>query len=441
LAGVDDDGAQHVHVRRRRLEVEESRIRAAQLVHAITIRISDTLRVLLLVLSAIALLFVINGLRPLRLTPVLVPAFFASWLVVELAPQLLVLTVAGVVLTAWLGGLGGVAWAGMLLAALNALLLAWMVVGAQRVSRLADSALQQWPDVGPDEPQATSLLRRFFRPMAFRDARVERIRDIPYGEAGRRHHLDVYRRHDHPTGCPTLIQVHGGAWVIGNKDQQGRPLMLEMARRGWVCFAPNYRLSPRATWPDQVVDVKAAIAWVKENASAYGADPGFVVLTGGSAGGHLVSLAALTAGDPEFQPGFEDKDTSVQGCVPYYGVYDLANETGTRSAKVRHRALMARLVMKTTQEDVFRRASPLARVHADAPPFLVIHGRNDTLVPVAEARLLVERLREAGAQVVYLELPGTQHAFDVFPSVRSDHVVRAVARFLEALHRSRARTT
>jgi acetyl esterase/lipase len=394
-----------------------------------------TLRVLLLVLSAVGLVFVLNGLRPLRLTPVLVPSFFAAWLVVELAPQLLALSVVGIGLAVWLGG---VTWPGLVLAGLVVVGLLWMVLQAQQVEAVAGVALAQWPEIGPSEPHLASAVRRFFRPMAFTDAQVERIKDIPYGEAGVRNHLDVYRRADHPTGCPTLVQVHGGAWVIGTKDQQGRPLMLEMARRGWVCFAPNYRLSPRATWPDHVVDVKAAIAWVREHGAEYGADPGFLVLTGGSAGGHLVSLAALTANDPSYQPGFEDADTTVQGCVPYYGVYDIALETGTRAAKVRHRTLMTRLVMKTREEEAFRKASPLARVHADAPPFLVIHGRNDTLVPVQEARLLVERLRAVSpGPVVYLELPGTQHAFDVFPSVRSDAVVRAVARFLEAL-RTRA---
>ena len=390
---------------------------------------------LLVVLSAVGLAFVLNGLRPLRLTPVLVPAFFAAWLVVELAPQLLALALVGIALSVWLGG---VTWLGLVLAGLVVLGLLRMVVDAQRVEAVADSVLSEWPDVGPHEPHLASAVRRFFRPMAFTDPHVERIKDVPYGEAGVRHHLDVYRRKDLPTGCPTLVQVHGGGWVIGKKDEQGRPLMLEMARRGWVCFAPNYRLSPRATWPDHIVDVKAAIAWVREHGPEYGADPGFLVLTGGSAGGHLVSLAALTANDPSYQPGFEEADTAVQGCVPYYGVDDIALETGTWAAKVRHRTLMTRLVMKTTDEEAFRSASPIARVHADAPPFLVIHGRNDTLVPVQEARLLVERLREVSpGPVLYLELPGTQHAFDVFPSVRSDAVVRAVARFLEAL-RARA---
>src|SRR2546429_3426223 len=134
--------------------------------------------------------------------------------------------------------------------------------------------------------------------------------------------LDVSRHRDRPTGCPTLIQIHGGGWTIGNKDQQGKPIMLHFASRGWVCFAVNYRLAPRSTWPAQIVDVKRAIAWVKEHAEEYGADPNFIVVTGGSAGGHLSALAALTPNDPAWQPGFEDADTSVQAAVPYYGVYD-----------------------------------------------------------------------------------------------------------------------
>jgi acetyl esterase/lipase len=270
--------------------------------------------------------------------------------------------------------------------------------------------------------------------MSFSHPDVERIVDVRYSDVSKRHRLDVYRHKDRPTSCPTLLQVHGGGWVIGDKKEQGRPLMLHLASRSWVCFAPNYRLSPRATWPDHLVDVKRALAWVREHGTEYGADPGFVVLTGGSAGGHLVALAALTANDPRYQPGFEEVDTSVAGCVPYYGVYDLVGETGTKAARVRRRHLLDRIVMKTTDDQVYRDASPIEAVRADAPPFLVIHGRNDTLVPVAEARLFVERLRAiSSSPVLYIELPGTQHAFDVFPSIRSAHVVRAVGRFVELL--------
>ena len=391
--------------------------------------------VVLLVLASLGLVAVLNGLRPVRWTPLVIPSFFSAWLTVELAPQLFALSAAALVGFAFLGALSGVGWIGLGLAAAALAGLAWMVVQSERAAGVADAALSEWPEPGEDtQPHVSSLLRRFFVPMAFSDPEVERVVDVPYSDLSGRHRLDVYHRKDMPTGSPTLVQVHGGAWVIGDKKEQGRPLMLHLARKGWVCFAPNYRLSPKATFPDHLIDVKRAIAWVREHGHEYGADPGFMVVTGGSAGGHLTALCALTQNDPEYQPGFEDADTSVQGCVPYYGVYDLAGETGTKAAKVRTKRLLAKLVLKTRDAEAYRKASPTARVHGDVPPFFVVHGRNDTLVPVEEARLLVERLRaHSGQPVLYLELPGTQHAFDVFPSIRSDHVVRAVGRFCELL--------
>jgi acetyl esterase/lipase len=395
---------------------------------------------LLLVLSAVGAVAVLNGLRPVRWTPLLVPSFFSAWLTVELAPQLLVLTVVVLAVCAGFGALHGIGWIGALLTVGVVVGLVRMVAEAERAASRADEALSSWPQAGDREPHQPSRLRRFFVPMAFSHPDVERTVDVPYGDLPRQK-LDVYQRRDKPQGAPTLLQVHGGGWVIGDKKEQGRPLMLHLAARGWVCFAPNYRLSPKATWPDHIVDVKRAIAWVREHGSDYGADPGFLVLTGGSAGGHLVALAALTQNQPEWQPGFEEADTSVTACVPYYGVYDLANETGTSSARLREKRLLAKVVMKTRDRSVYEAASPIAQaVHAtDVPPIFVIHGRNDTLVPVQEARLFVERLRAVSSEpVLYLELPGTEHAFDVFPSVRSDHVVRAVARFCELV---RARTS
>ena len=397
--------------------------------------------VLFLVVAAAGLLAVLNALRPLRWTPVVLPAFFSAWLTNELAPQLLVLLALEVLAFVALGGVEGAVGAVALgLAVAQAAGLLLLVRRSLAAAALADEALSAVPDVGetPGGDVARGL-RKFFVPLAFRHPDVERVVDVRYSEEHPRHRLDVYRRKDAPTGCPTLLQVHGGAWVIGDKREQGRPLMLQLAARGWVCFAPNYRLSPRATFPDHLIDVKRALAWVREHGQEYGADPGFVVLTGGSAGGHLVALAALTPNDPAYQPGFEHVDTAVQGCVPYYGVYDLAGETGTRAARFRAKRLLQGIVLKTRDRQAFVQASPLAHVRADAPPFFVIHGRNDTLVPVQEARLFVQRLRAVSdAPVAYLELPGTQHAFDVFPSIRSAHVVRAVERFAETLRRRAA---
>jgi acetyl esterase/lipase len=230
--------------------------------------------------------------------------------------------------------------------------------------------------------------------------------------------------------------------MVGNKREQGFPLMYELARHGWVCVTVNYRLSPRATWPDHVVDCKRAVAWVRSHIAEYGGDPGFIAVTGGSAGGHLSALVALSAGDRSFQPGFEDEDTSVDACVPLYGVYDMTGGRGRiKSPNARYDdgliRLLERQVFKRHFDEnpkIFEDASPIYRVRPDAPPFFVIHGSNDTLVPVTSARRFVEELRSVSkSPVLYAELPQTQHAFDVLPSVRSAHAVAAIVRFLESV--------
>jgi len=208
----------------------------------------------------------------------------------------------------------------------------------------------------------------------------------------------------------------------------------------------NYRLSPRATFPDPLIDLKHALVWIREHAEEIGADPDFIVVTGGSAGGHLASLVALTANDPAYQPGFEDADTSVRACVAFYGVYDFTDRYGVWP----HRGLARLLewwVLKAplaTERDRFERASPMGQVHDRAPPFLIVHGDRDTMVPVEEARHFAADLRKVSkAPVVYLEVPGAQHAFEVMPSIRTAFVIRGVEQFLNTIHAhyERSRTT
>jgi acetyl esterase/lipase len=259
-------------------------------------------------------------------------------------------------------------------------------------------------------------------------------RDLSYGDYGRHNRLDIWRRADLPAdaGAPVLVQVHGGAWMMGEKRGQAHPLMAHLAERGWVCVTINYRLSPRARWPDHIVDVKRALAWTRANIADHGGDPSFVVITGGSAGGHLSALAALTPGLAVFQPGFEDADTSVAAAVPFYGVYDFANRDGSAGRALvpflERRVMRSRLADNRADWD---EASPMSHVRPDAPPFFVLHGANDVLVPVEQARSFVRALRAASRNpVVYAELPRAQHAFDVLPSVRVHHTVLAVERFL-----------
>ena len=261
--------------------------------------------------------------------------------------------------------------------------------------------------------------------------------DIPYDEYGRRTTLDVWTRADLPVDrkAPVLVQVHGGAWTLGDKEGQGYPLMVHLVERGWVCVSVTYRLSPRSSWPDHIVDVKRALAWVKANIADHGGDPDWVAITGGSAGGHLCSLAALTPNDPQFQPGFEDADTSVQAAVPFYGVYDWTNRDGTGRADMLE--LLETRVVKDTYANspaIFEQASSMTHVSGDAVPLFFLHGTNDSLVPVEQARAMVDLVRkESRNPAVYVEFPGAQHAFDIFGSRRTQAAVDGIERFLNVI--------
>jgi acetyl esterase/lipase len=384
-----------------------------------------------------------NAIRPLPGFRAGVPSFFAGWIAGELAPQWLAVTAAdiGTHLTERRRDPVALAVAGAAAAGLGYLIYEARSDQARAESALSEALGEDYQDQLDELPTPAELktpwrslvnpFRTFRKPAV--PIKVER--NIAYGEAGRRNFLDIYAPADGSAeNAPVLLQVHGGAWILGNKDQQGVPLMQHLAAKGWVCVAINYRLSPRDTWPAQVVDVKKAIHWIRENIASYGGDPRYIGITGGSAGGHLTALTALTANAPEFQPGFEDADTSVQLAVPHYGVYDMAGSTGTKAATQVRDLFLAKYVMKTTwQQDpqVFEDASPILRITPEAPDFFVLHGAHDTLVPVDQARQFVARLRDVSKRtVVYAELPGAQHAFDIFPSIRSAHIVRAIDRYL-----------
>jgi acetyl esterase/lipase len=338
-------------------------------------------------------------------------------------------------------------------------MIAWLVAGVSalgllnfsRAGHQANAQLTKALDdgLGPDRRTESAGLWRLpagagtaKRPGALRMLRVYRDyahdSNISYGEFGSANLLDIWRRPDlDPNGkAPVLFQIPGGAWTTGNKRGQAHPLMSHLAELGWVCVAINYRHSPRNTWPDHIVDVKRALAWVKAHIAEYGGDPDFVAITGGSAGGHLSTLAALTPNDPQFQPGFEDADTRVQAAVPFYGIYDF-----TRFDDSLH-AMMPGLLIKSiikqrpsTHLQTFVAASPIHHVNADAPPFFVLHGTNDSLAYVKQAREFTTKLREVSNQpVLYAELPFTQHAFDIFGSARAAHAAVAVEQFLAEVY-------
>jgi acetyl esterase/lipase len=254
--------------------------------------------------------------------------------------------------------------------------------------------------------------------------------------------LDVWRPKELPVEpAPVMIFVPGGAWIHGGRQLQGYALMSHLAQQGWVCLSVNYRVSPHNRWPQHITDVKTAIAWARANVDRFGGDRNFVAIAGCSAGGHIAALAGLTPNDPEMQADLaQGSDTSVDAVVGIYGRYDWED----RSTPERDRFVdfLERVVVKRKIDrhpEIFRKASPIAQVHPDAPPFLVIHGSGDSVIPVAQARSFVERLRAVSRSVVsYLELPGAGHGFDMTDGARTGSVSTAIGLFLNQIHRNRS---
>ncbi|MCT7661402.1 alpha/beta hydrolase [Mycobacterium deserti] len=256
--------------------------------------------------------------------------------------------------------------------------------------------------------------------------------------------LDVWRRPDLPADAPVLLFVPGGAWVQGSRVLQGHTLLHQMVKRGWVCLTMDYRVSPVNRWPRHIADVNAAIAWARANVDRFGGDRNFVAVAGCSAGGHLAALAGLTPGDPAFRGELtDDADTTVDAVVGIYGRYDWQDRsTATRRNFQR---FLERVVVGRSQSrhpEIYAAASPLARIHEDAPPFYLIHGEQDTIIPVGEARAFRDALQAVSRNPVeYCEVPRAGHAFDLVDNAHARHCATGVARFLGEVHDRKASLT
>ena len=216
-----------------------------------------------------------NAFRPLPGGPAMVPAFFSGWLTSELAPHLAGLAAArhrrrtspgtASMTGATRSGPGSRRRA-------SPPTPRWSPAAGRRRTEIEEALVETLGDGYreriardplPDDESAP--WRALAMPFRMRNLDVTAERRLPYAPGGRRFELDVYHHRDKPTGAPVLLQVHGGAWMIGNKEQQGIPLMMHMAARGWVCVAVNYPLSPKARWPDHLVALKRAMRWIREH--------------------------------------------------------------------------------------------------------------------------------------------------------------------------------
>jgi acetyl esterase/lipase len=215
---------------------------------------------------------------------------------------------------------------------------------------------------------------------------------------------------------PLILYIHGGGWVGGNMRQSAviadfPALLASLAAEGFVVASLEYRLSGEAPFPAQVQDARAAIRFLKANAAKYGIDPARVALFGGSAGGHLTALMALSCGDTSLDVKPEAADSEcVQGAVTWYGVFDFAKMLARPGDHGPENRLLGCGTACTPEQ--IRRVSPVAYIDAKDPPFLLIHGEADKVVAVEQSRLAEAAMRAAGEPVEAIYLPGIDHSFE-----------------------------
>jgi acetyl esterase/lipase len=328
---------------------------------------------------------------------------------------------------------------------------AWLNGAAQQISghtRIAPKAgeLQALADValaglfGPDRPGASwpapDRNPPYLRARGLRSRYLYR-RSVSYGDAPQQV-VDVWRRRDLDGPAPVLVFVPGGGWLHGGRQLQGYNLMAHLAEQGWVCVSVQYRVAPRHRWPRHIRDVRAAVAWTRAHIAEFSGDPNFVAVAGCSAGGHLAALTGLAPHDADFNAELTSgADPSVDAVVSLYGRYDWTDRS-TRDAD-EFVGFLERVVVRKTMEhhrEVFDNASPITRVHADAPPFLVIHGDSDQVIPVAEARAFVAQLHAVSTSAVhYLEIPAVGHGFDLTDRWATQAAIEATSQFLETVRR------
>jgi acetyl esterase/lipase len=255
-------------------------------------------------------------------------------------------------------------------------------------------------------------LRPLLAPFPVRPRRVRRLRGVRYGEH-RRQRLDVYGLRHRQEAGPVLVHLHGGGYFSGGRHREARALLHRLASRGWVCVSAGYRLRPSAGFTDHLEDARAVVAWAHAHAGQHGGDADRLVMAGSSAGAHLTALCALTQHEQP-DPATSRIDAAV-GLYGYYGRYygRAADETPV--------------------------SSPLHLDASAAPPFFLVHGDHDSYVHVELARAFERHLRaQSRREVVYAELPGAQHGFDLFRSWRFSAVIDGLEAFLDATSASGA---
>lgn len=252
---------------------------------------------------------------------------------------------------------------------------------------------------------------------------VELVRDVEFGKGGGRPlKLHIIRPKDAPERpMPTIAFVHGGAWRAGNKNA-GVLRLIPFAQKGYFCVGIEYRLTGEAVFPAQIEDCKCAVRWLRAHAKEYDVDPDRIGVWGTSAGGHLVALLGTSGGVKELEGkgGLEKHSSRVQAVVDCFGPTDLVRiieDVGKGNAARRTwaypkdpvSALVGGPCLERKEE--CRRASPVTYITKGDPPFLILHGDRDPVVPLVQSERFYEALKKAGVDATLHVVKGAGHGF------------------------------
>lgn len=263
---------------------------------------------------------------------------------------------------------------------------------------------------------------------------VQAHRDLAYVDNGHeRHKLDLYLPKQAQGPLPVLIWVHGGGWQNGSKDGCP-PLHAGYVERGYAVASLNYRLSGHAVFPAQIEDCKAAIRWLRAHAEKFGLDPQRFGVWGSSAGGHLVALLGTSGEVKAFDVGAHlDQSSAVQAVCDYYGPTDFVAFVRTKGyeSHASANAPEAKLLGGTVEEkpEQAKQANPITHISADDPPFLIVHGDRDPVVPLHQSELLFEALKKAGISAHFHTIEGAAHGGGGF---NGGDIASMVADFFDA---------
>jgi acetyl esterase/lipase len=233
--------------------------------------------------------------------------------------------------------------------------------------------------------------------------------------------LDVYRPAGAPRPLPVVLAVHGGSWLVGSRAEMA-PFAEYLTEQGYAVVACDYHYAPAYHYPTQVDDVRAALRWINDHATEQGFDVKRVAVAGASAGVQMVALAALTPG-----PG----EPAIRGVVDLYGPTDFTAPDADEK-----NILTVQLYLGATREeqpDLYASASPISHVTAAAPPFLVMHGTADKVVPYNQSERMVAALQAAGVPVTFLAFPGGGHNLVRMEAGEHSAVFTSVFNFLQTV--------